>query len=94
MVNTDKSIEEEIKERIAAGNQAYNVHNKLLISKLISQNLKLHLYNTPIRPVVSYSSKTWVLKNKIKKLMTFERKIMRTQRFIALFKTACHWSLP
>jgi len=27
MVNTDSSIEEEIKERIAAGNMAYRVHN-------------------------------------------------------------------
>ena len=29
MVNTDNSIEEEIKERIAAGNRAYHVHKKL-----------------------------------------------------------------
>jgi len=27
MVNTDSCIEEEIKERIAAGNRAYHVHN-------------------------------------------------------------------
>jgi hypothetical protein len=32
MVNTDNSIEEEIKERIAAGNRAYHVHKTLLIS--------------------------------------------------------------
>jgi len=29
MVNTDNSIDEEIKERIAAGNRAYHVHKKL-----------------------------------------------------------------
>jgi len=29
MVNTDSPIEEEIKERIAAGNRAYHVHKKL-----------------------------------------------------------------
>ena len=28
MVNIDNSIEEEIKERIAAGNRAYHVHKK------------------------------------------------------------------
>jgi hypothetical protein len=28
MVNTDNSIEEEIKERRAAGNRAYHVHKK------------------------------------------------------------------
>jgi len=40
-VNTDNSVEEEIKERIAAGNRAYHVHKKLLSSKLISRNVKL-----------------------------------------------------
>jgi len=36
MVDTDSSIEEEIKERIATGNRAYHVHKKLFSSKLIS----------------------------------------------------------
>ena len=78
MVNIDSSIEEEIKERITAGNKAYHVHKKLFTSKLISRNVKLHLYNTLIRPIVTYASETWVLKESmIKKLMIFERKIMR-----------------
>jgi hypothetical protein len=83
MVNTDSSIEEEIKERIAAGNKAYHVHKKLFISKLISRSVKLQLYNTLIRPIVTYASKTWVLKeNVLYKLMTFERKIMRKIPYI------------
>jgi len=78
MVNIDSSVEEEIKDRIAAGNRAYHVHKKLFMSKLISRNVKLHLYNTLIRPIVTYASETWVLKESmIKKLMIFERKIMR-----------------
>ena len=78
MVNVDSSIEEEIKERITAGNKAYHVHKKLFTSKLISRNVKLHLYNTLIRPLVTYASETWVLKESmIKKLMIFERKTMR-----------------
>jgi hypothetical protein len=36
MVNTDNSIEKEIKERIAAENRAFQVHKKLFTSKLIS----------------------------------------------------------
>jgi hypothetical protein len=51
---------------------------KLLSSKLISQNVKLQLYNTLFLPALTYASQTLVLKEKeINKLMTFERKIMR-----------------
>ena len=51
---------------------------QLFTSKLISRNVKLQLYNTLIRPTVTYASETWVLKeNMINKLMIFERKIMR-----------------
>ena len=60
MVNTDNSIEEEIKGRISAGNRTYHVHKKLFSSKLISRNVKLQLYNTIIRPTVTYASrKIW-----------------------------------
>jgi hypothetical protein len=77
MVNTDNSIKEEIKERIAAGNRTYHAHKILFTSKLISRNIKWQLYNTLIRPTVTYASETWVLKeHAINKLMTFEGKIM------------------
>ena len=65
MVNTDNSIEEEIRERIAAGNREFHVHKKLFTSKLISRNVKLQLYNTLIHPTVTYASETWVLKENI-----------------------------
>jgi hypothetical protein len=65
MVNTDNSIEKEIKERIAAENRAFDVHKKLFTSKLISQNVKLQLYNTLICPTVTYASETWLLKEHI-----------------------------
>jgi hypothetical protein len=78
MANTENSIEEEVKERVAAGNRAFHVHKKLFTSKLISQNIKLQLYNISIRPTVTYASETWILKeNMIKELMIFERKVMR-----------------
>ena len=71
-MNTDKSIEEDIKERIAAGNRAYRVHKKLFTSKLVSRDVKLQLYNTLIRLTVTFASEEWVLKeNMINKLMTF-----------------------
>ena len=78
MVNTDNSIEEEIRESLAAGNRAYHVHKELFITKLIFRNVKLQLYNTLICPVVTYASETWVIKeNLINKLMIFERKISK-----------------
>ena len=78
IVNTDNSIQEEIKERIVAGNRAYHVHKKLFISELISRNVELYLYNTLIRQTVTNASETWVLReNMINKLMIFERRIMR-----------------
>jgi len=78
MVNTDNCIEEEMKERIAAGNRAYQVHKKLFSSKLISRNVYLQLCNTLIGRTVTYASETWVLKeNMANKLMIFEREIVR-----------------
>ena len=40
---------------------------------------KLKLYRTVIRPIVTYTSETWVLKEAIiQKLLVFERKVLRT----------------
>jgi hypothetical protein len=65
-------------QRIAAGNRACHVHKKIFISKVISQNIKSQLYNTLIRPAVTYASETCVFKeNEINKLKTFERNIVR-----------------
>jgi hypothetical protein len=50
----------------------------MLQSKLFSRKSKLKLYQTLIRPIVTYASETWVLKeNSIQKLMISERKILR-----------------
>jgi len=77
-VNTDSKIEEEIKERIALGNKAFFANKKIFQSKLISENAKLKLYFSVIRPVVTYACETWILKETItNRLMVFERKILR-----------------
>jgi hypothetical protein len=57
-VNGNNRIEEEIKERIMLGNKAYYANQPLFKSKLISKKAKLKLYNTTIRPVVTYACKT------------------------------------
>jgi len=77
-VTKDNLIEEEIKERIAAGNRASFANQKILQSKLISKKTKMKLYKALIRPVVVYGSECWVLTENIKqKLLVFERKILR-----------------
>jgi len=77
-VNQNNTIEEEIKERLIAGNKAFYANQKMFQNKLLSKKSKLKLYWTLIRPIVTYACETWVLKeNIIQKLMIFERKILR-----------------
>jgi hypothetical protein len=57
-----KSIEEEIKERIALGIKAYYANQKFFKSRLVTKYSKLKLYRTVIRPIVTYASETWLLK--------------------------------
>jgi len=45
---------------------------------MVTKYSKLKLYRTVIRPIVTYASETWVLKETIiQKLLVFERKILR-----------------
>ena len=72
------SIEEEIKERIFLGTKAYYANLKFFKSRLVTKQSKLKLYRTVIRPITTYASETWVLKEAIiQKLLVFERKILR-----------------
>ena len=78
IINNSNSIKEEIKERTALGIKAYHANQKFFKSRLVTKYLKLKLYRTVIRPIVTYASETWVLKETtIQKLLVFERKILR-----------------
>jgi len=78
IMNADNLIEEEIKERIAAGNRSFFANKKILQSKLIIRKTKERLYHTVIGPVVVYGSECWVLTENIKqKLLVFERRLLR-----------------
>jgi len=78
IVNGNKSIEEEIKGRISLGNRAFHANQDLFKSKQLTKKSKLRLYQTLVRPVVTYACETWVLKENIKtKLRVFERKVLR-----------------
>jgi hypothetical protein len=60
-VNGNNSIEGEIKERISVGNKAYYANKDLFRSRLLTKNSKLRMYQTLVRPVVTYAYETWVL---------------------------------
>ena len=78
IINDNNSIQEEIKERIVLGTKAYYANLRFFKSKLVTKNSKLKLYRSVIRPIVTYASETWVLKeSSIQKLLVFERKILR-----------------
>ena len=78
LVNVSNSITEEIKERTALGTKAYCANLKFFKSRLVTKQSKLKLYRTVIRPIVTYASETWVLKETItQKLLVFERKFLK-----------------
>ena len=59
-------------------------------SRLVTKYLKFKLYRTVIRPIGTYASETWVLKETvIHKLLVFERKILR--RIFGPIKEAQIW---
>jgi hypothetical protein len=46
--------------------------------RFISQSIKVRLYKTLIRPIVTYGAETWTLTEKMGKLlMTWKRKVLR-----------------
>ena len=78
IINDNNLIDEEIKERTALSTKAYYANQKLFKSRLVTKYSKLKLYRTVIRPIVTYASETWVLKEtSIQKLLVFKKKILR-----------------
>jgi len=78
IVSGNRTLEEELTERIAKGNKAFYANKTGFKSKLVSRKSKLKLYWSVIRPIVVYGCETWVLKESIiQRLSVFERKILR-----------------
>jgi hypothetical protein len=57
------SIEEEIRNRLTAGNTAYYANQFIFKSRLVSKKLKMKLYWGIIRPTVTCGCETWVLED-------------------------------
>jgi hypothetical protein len=61
-----------------AGNKWYYALGSIMRSKSISRKSNLKIYRTVIKPIVTYASETWVLKEKeISMLNVRVRKILR-----------------
>ncbi|KAJ4450480.1 hypothetical protein ANN_01905 [Periplaneta americana] len=72
---------EEIKRRINMGNACYYSVEKLLLSSLISKNLKVRIFKTVILPVVLYGCETWTLTlREEQRLRVFENKLYGAKR--------------
>jgi hypothetical protein len=71
-------IQEEIKRRLNSGNAWYHSVQKLLSSRLLSNNVKFRIYKTIILPVVLYGCETWSLTLKEEhRLRVFQNRVLR-----------------
>uniref|UniRef100_A0A8D8Q0R7 Craniofacial development protein 2 n=1 Tax=Cacopsylla melanoneura TaxID=428564 RepID=A0A8D8Q0R7_9HEMI len=77
-INENNRIEPEIRNRMNNACRSLYSMNHILISKRISKNAKLKIYDTIIKPVLLYGSETWPIKqNILLKMQAFENRILR-----------------
>jgi len=75
----------EIQARIISGNRCYYSRGALMKSRVLHRSLKLKIYNTLIRPAVTYGCEAWTLTSRYEQqLRIFERKILR--KILAQYK--------
>jgi hypothetical protein len=60
-VTNQNFVQEEIKRRLNSGNACHHSVQKLMLSRLLSKNLKIRIYKTRNFPVVLYGCETWSL---------------------------------
>lgn len=78
LITTDNNKSDEIKARIAAGNRSYYALLKIFKSRSLSRNLKIKVYRSVVKPVVTYGSEAWTLTVTDEELLRrWERKILR-----------------
>ena len=72
------SIKDEIKSRLKSWNACCHLVRNLLLSSLLSKNIKIEMYRTIILPVVLYGCVTWSLTlRKEHMLRVFENRVLR-----------------
>lgn len=78
LITDDNNMRDEINMRISAGNRSYFALQKVFRSRGLSRNLKLRIYRTVVRPVVTYGSETWTMTSVEEELLRrWERKVLR-----------------
>jgi hypothetical protein len=78
VINKEGRISEYVKDRIQVGNRAHAANNHMLKSKIIKRSVKMQIYKTLIRPVVTYGSEIWTVTKSDENLSRiFGRKILR-----------------
>jgi len=78
VINKEGRISECVKDQIQVGNRAYADNHHVLKSNIIKRSVKMRIYKTLIRPVVTYVSETRTLTKSDENLLRiFERKILR-----------------
>jgi hypothetical protein len=78
VVDNENKISTCVMERLQAANKAYYADLHPLKSKLISRNSEKHIYQTLIRPLVTYGGETWTRTSTDENaLRIFKRNILR-----------------
>jgi len=80
-LTNQNSIQEEIKSRLNSGNACYHSMQTLLVSSLLSKNVKMKMYRTIILPVVLYRCETWALTLGEKRRLRVLRRIFGPERY-------------
>jgi hypothetical protein len=71
-------IRPKIEKRIATANTAYYALHPILKSQSVYRNIKIIIYKTLIRPVITYGAEAWTMSSETGKwLAIFERKVLR-----------------
>jgi len=74
----DNELKTKVSLRIQLANKGYYRLERILKSRTLSQNLKIRMYMTLLRPIVLYGSETWALrKAEEQRLGVFEKKVLR-----------------
>lgn len=78
VIERNPGNDEEIQARLMAGNKCIHALKRVFNSKTTSRSLKIRIYKTVVRPIVTFASELWILRQTdIKLIEVWERKMLR-----------------